>query len=150
MILLRFLSARSFASFAFLAKIVPELSQNPIHCLRTPDSSSDLSQNARRLVGRAIELLQRLALHLQLHLRVLLEDLGVALTKELCHPLLERELLTLADDLQDVFVTRLDPFAQFLLRLRPIGAAGRFLAANARAIPTRVVVEGSASDRYTS
>src|SRR5438445_11097123 len=61
---------------AFLAKIVPELSQNPIHCPRTPDSSSDLSQNARRFVGHTIELLQRLALHLQLHLRDFLKTLA--------------------------------------------------------------------------
>src|SRR3979409_543532 len=44
--------SRPFASFAFLAKIVPELSQNPIPCPRTPDSPSDLSRNSRRLVRR--------------------------------------------------------------------------------------------------
>ena len=71
----------------FLGEIVPELSQNPIHCPRTPDSSSDLSQNARRFVGHTIELLQRLALHLQFHLRVLLEDLRIALAEEVRDPL---------------------------------------------------------------
>src|SRR5689334_8611759 len=66
-----------FAIFAFLAKTVPKLSQNPIHGPTIPDSSADLSQNARGLVGGPIELLQRLALHLQLHLRVLLEHLRI-------------------------------------------------------------------------
>src|SRR5712692_5555330 len=40
-----------------------------------------------RLVGLPVNLFQSLALHLQLHLRVLLEDLRVALPKHLCHPL---------------------------------------------------------------
>ena len=83
---MRFLAACSFACFAFLAKIVPELSRTPIDCPRDPHSSSSLSQNSRRLVGRAIELLQRLALRLQLHLRVLL-DLGVPLPEQRRHPL---------------------------------------------------------------
>jgi probable HAF family extracellular repeat protein len=60
LILLRFPAACSFASFAFLAKTVAELSQNP-------ERSSGLS---RGLVRGAIQPLQRLALHLQLHLRV--------------------------------------------------------------------------------
>jgi len=34
-----------------------------------------------------VELLQSLALHLQFHLRILLEDLRVALAKHLCDPL---------------------------------------------------------------
>src|SRR5690348_12792490 len=66
-------NAGPLAPFAFQAKTVPELSQNPIDCPRTPDSLPDLFHHVRRLVGGAIELLQRLALHLQLHLRVLLE-----------------------------------------------------------------------------
>ena len=36
------------------------------------------------LMGLAIHFLQSLSLHLQFHLRILLEDLGVALSKELC------------------------------------------------------------------
>lgn len=35
----------------------------------------------------AVELLQSFALHLQFHLRILLEDLRVSLTKHLGHPL---------------------------------------------------------------
>jgi len=80
LILLRFPAACSFASFAFLAKTVAELSQNP-------EISSGLSQNARGLVRGAIQPLQRLAFHLRLHLRVLLEDLRIALAEELRHPL---------------------------------------------------------------
>ena len=38
------------------------------------------------LVGSTIELFQGFALHLQLHLRILLEDLRVALTKHLGNP----------------------------------------------------------------
>jgi hypothetical protein len=38
------------------------------------------------LVGLPIELQQKLTLHLQLHLRVLLEDLGVTLTQQLGDP----------------------------------------------------------------
>jgi hypothetical protein len=38
-------------------------------------------------VGPTVELSQSFALHLQLHLGILLEDLRVALTKHLCHPL---------------------------------------------------------------
>src|SRR5439155_18018432 len=43
-------------------------------CRRTVPELSRLSQNGS-LIGRAIQLLQRLAFHLQLHLRVLLEHL---------------------------------------------------------------------------
>ena len=38
-----------FAIFAFLAKTVSKLSQNPIH--RNPNSSAGVSQNARRLLA---------------------------------------------------------------------------------------------------
>ena len=41
----------------------------------------------RHFIGAAVELLQGLALHLQLHLRVFLEDLRVSLAKHLCDPL---------------------------------------------------------------
>jgi len=40
-----------------------------------------------RLVGLPVDLFESLALHLKLHLRVFLEDLGVALPKHLSHPL---------------------------------------------------------------
>ena len=79
--------SRPSAIFAFQAKTVAELSQNPNHCRKTPSSSSRLSQNSRRLVGRPIELQQRFALHLQLHLRVLLEHFRISLPEELRHPL---------------------------------------------------------------
>jgi hypothetical protein len=42
---------------------------------------------SKHLVGVAIELLQCLALHLQLHLRILFDDLRVSLTKHLRYPL---------------------------------------------------------------
>src|SRR5271166_16323 len=42
---------------------------------------------SRHLIGTAVELLQSLALHLQFHLRILLEDLRVSLAKHLCYPL---------------------------------------------------------------
>src|SRR6266436_4976129 len=41
----------------------------------------------RHLIGLAVHFVQSLSLHLQFHLRILLEDLGVALSKELCNPL---------------------------------------------------------------
>jgi hypothetical protein len=42
---------------------------------------------SRHLVGKAVKFLQSFALHLQFHLRVLLEDLRVSLAKHLCDPL---------------------------------------------------------------
>src|SRR5262245_7433583 len=63
----------------FWGENCPELSQKSARLSQnTPDSSARLSQNSRRLVRRAIELLERLALHLQLHLRVLVEHLRIA------------------------------------------------------------------------
>src|SRR6266567_9483737 len=41
----------------------------------------------RHLVGLTVHFLQGLSLHLQFHLRILFEDLCVALSKELCNPL---------------------------------------------------------------
>jgi len=41
----------------------------------------------RHLIGLAVHFLQGLSLHLPFHLRILLEDLCVALSKELCNPL---------------------------------------------------------------
>jgi hypothetical protein len=79
LILLRFPTACSFAIFAFLAKTVPKLWQNS-------HSPSRVSPNPRGLVRRAVQLLQRPALHLQLHLRIFLEHLRVPLPKELRHP----------------------------------------------------------------
>jgi len=42
---------------------------------------------SRHLVGTAVQLLQSFALHLQFHLRILLEDLRVSLAKHLRDPL---------------------------------------------------------------
>jgi hypothetical protein len=39
------------------------------------------------LIGTAVELLQSIPLHLQFHLRILLEDLRLSLAKHLCDPL---------------------------------------------------------------
>ncbi len=47
-----------------------------------------VGDNRRHFVGSTVELFQGFALHLQLHLRMLLEDLRVALTKHLSHPLI--------------------------------------------------------------
>ena len=41
----------------------------------------------KHFIRMAVELLQSLALHLQFHLRILLEDLRVSLAKHLCDPL---------------------------------------------------------------
>jgi hypothetical protein len=70
-----------YCGFRLFASYLPSLSGRKLSqssgqvFQNTPDSSSRLSQNSRRLVGRAIELVQRLALHLQLHPGVLLEPL---------------------------------------------------------------------------
>ena len=62
--------------FAFnCAKTVPNISLNH-RCARIQ----------RHLVRLAVDLLQGFSLHLQLHLRILLEDFGVTLPKQLCHP----------------------------------------------------------------
>ena len=41
----------------------------------------------RHLIGLAVHFLQSLSLHLQFHLRILLENLCVALPEQLCNPL---------------------------------------------------------------
>ncbi len=43
----------------------------------------DCARILRHLIGLAVHLLESLSLHLQFHLRILLEDLCVALSKEL-------------------------------------------------------------------
>src|SRR5438445_9040473 len=63
-----------------------------IFCLTVPKLCQILLLNRgcarfqRHLVGLAVHFLQGLSLHLQFHLRILLEDLCVALSKELCNP----------------------------------------------------------------
>src|SRR5207249_6936914 len=64
-----------------------------IFCLTVPKLCQILLLNRscarfqRHLVGLTVHFLQGLSLHLQFHLRILFEDLGVALSKELCNPL---------------------------------------------------------------
>ena len=61
-----------------------------LYCVRTvPESQVDgriLAQVDCHFVGLAIEFLQSFSLHLQLHLRVLLEDLRITLAKHLGDP----------------------------------------------------------------
>jgi len=60
------------------------------HCAKTvPNTFTEswLCQNPGHLIGLAVHFLQSLSLHLQFHLRILLEDLCVTLSKELCNPL---------------------------------------------------------------
>ena len=60
------------------------------HCTVTVHWSrhQSVDDNRHHFVGSTIELFQSFAVHLQLHLRILLEDLRVALTKHLSHPLI--------------------------------------------------------------
>jgi hypothetical protein len=51
-----------------------------------PNSLYPHRSKTLRLVGLLVDLLEGLALHLKLHLRVLLEDLGVALPQPLRDP----------------------------------------------------------------
>jgi AraC-like DNA-binding protein len=60
------------------------------NCIKTVSKPRSLHLGCIKtlhLVGLAVDLLEGLALHLQLHLRVLLKDLGVALPKHLGDPL---------------------------------------------------------------
>src|SRR6266567_3885387 len=51
------------------------------------DRAHSITSRRGHLAGSPVELLQSFALHLQFHLRILLEDLRVSLAKHLCHPL---------------------------------------------------------------
>jgi hypothetical protein len=69
-------------------------SQKRVDCARTVHEQTlldhDCAQSGRTLphfVGLAVDFLQSLALHLQFHLRILLEDLRVTLAKHLGYPL---------------------------------------------------------------
>src|SRR5882724_12621806 len=60
------------------------------HCAKTVPNTllnRGCARIQRHLIGLAVHLLQGLSLHLQFHLRILLEDLCVALSEELCNPL---------------------------------------------------------------
>ena len=60
----------------------------PISCSLHADRANSITCFfSRHLVGAAVEFLQSFALHLQLHLRILFEDLRVSLAKHLCYPL---------------------------------------------------------------
>ena len=61
----------------------PLLCQN---CAKTLIGGQILAQRARHFVGLAIEFFQGFPPHLQLHLRILLEHLGITLPKHLCDP----------------------------------------------------------------
>jgi hypothetical protein len=60
-------------SGSVLVRILRFSGENCRKTVQNPEISSGLSQNARGLVRGAIQPLRRLAFHLQLHLRVLLE-----------------------------------------------------------------------------
>jgi hypothetical protein len=60
------------------------LHRNCAHWSRHQNVSGDRCH----FVGSTVDLFQRFALHLQLHLRILLEDLRVALAEHLSHPLI--------------------------------------------------------------
>jgi len=62
----------------------PSLCQN---CVKIPLAGPLLCQNSCHFTGSAIDFVQRFPLHLQLHLRILLEHLRVALPKHLDDPL---------------------------------------------------------------
>src|ERR1700683_5377593 len=62
---------------------VSKLYQN---CIKTPSVWPACIKTLHLLIRLAIELLQRLALHLQLHLRILLEHPSVTLPKQLRDP----------------------------------------------------------------
>ena len=69
------------APFAFKPSTVAKLCQNP------DQLTSPVAKPGRSSLAVPVELLQGLALHLQLHLRVLLEHLRIALAKQLGDPL---------------------------------------------------------------
>src|SRR5579859_6629878 len=79
------IDVKAFASVRKLQKptFYPLLCQN---CVKTSVTRTLLCQNSRHFVGPAFDFVQRFPLHLQLHLRVLLEHLGIALTKHLDDP----------------------------------------------------------------
>jgi hypothetical protein len=58
-----------------------------LNCAKTPSVGPDCVKTDPALIGVPVQLAQRFPFHLQLHLRVLLEDLSVPLPKELRHKL---------------------------------------------------------------
>src|SRR5712664_836599 len=77
------------------SKALPNFTPNPSrhfrsHCAKTVPNTllnRGCARIQRHLIGLAVHFLQSLSLHLQFHLRILFEDLCVALSKELCNPL---------------------------------------------------------------
>jgi hypothetical protein len=55
---------------------------------QNPIGGEILAQCACHLVGLAVEFVQGFSSHLQLHLRILLEDLRITPAKHLCDPLI--------------------------------------------------------------
>ena len=79
--------SKAFAASRKLRKptFYPSLCQNSV---KTPVARTLLCQNSRHFVGPAIDFVQRFPVHLQLHLRILLEHLRITLTKHLGDPLI--------------------------------------------------------------
>src|SRR6266480_1269120 len=70
----------------FLASTVHLPSFIPANCLLDRDRAHSFCSHRSYFAGSAVEFLQGFALHLQLHLRVLREDLRVSLAQHLSHP----------------------------------------------------------------
>jgi hypothetical protein len=71
--ILKHFRARRNPFLRTLVKTVPKLFQNPVYNGKSWGMPS-------HFVGYAVDLVQRFTFHLQLHVRILLEHLGVALT----------------------------------------------------------------------
>src|SRR6266480_4916046 len=78
------------------SKALPNFTPNPSHLLPHCAKLCQIlllnrscARFQRHLVGLTVHFLQGLSLHLQFHLRILFEDLCVALSKELCNPLVD-------------------------------------------------------------
>ena len=65
-----------------------------------------LAIRGSHLAGPAVELFQSFALHLQFHLRILLEDLRVSLAKHLSHPLIGYASSTQSRGIRPAFLGR--------------------------------------------
>jgi hypothetical protein len=64
------------------------------NCLLDHDRAHSLHSHRSYFAGSAVELFQGFALHLQLHLRLLLEDLRVTLAQHLSHPFIRHSSST--------------------------------------------------------
>src|SRR5207302_5703775 len=66
-------------------RLLRQLCQN---CAKTCSLNHRCAGIQGHFIGLAVDFLQSLSLHVQLHLRVSFEDLRVPLAKQLCHPLI--------------------------------------------------------------